>query len=177
MNNKLLYFLMLLLIGGNLRAATPSEEEGKEIFKNRCSGCHNVNKQVLGPALAKVYDRHSMDWITKFVQSSQTVIKSGDKEAVEVFEKFNQTPMPDHRDITNAQVESIVAYIKTQEAAADPGGKTTAYRPEKRVPAYVPLALTDYGYIAGFIGVVLLLIAVMVMAVSVKNVEREIEQK
>lgn len=173
MNRKLLYVLMLLMIGANLRAATPSEEEGKEIFKNRCSGCHNVNKQVLGPALAKVYDRRSLDWIKKFVQSSQTVIKSGDKEAVEVFEKFNQTPMPDHRDITDVQVESIVAYIKSQEAAP----KVIVDRPESRVPAYMPLALTDYGYITGFVGVVLLLILVLLLAVSVKNVEREIKKK
>lgn len=176
MNRKLVYVLMLLMIGANLRAATPSEEEGKEIFKNRCSGCHNVNKQVLGPALSKVYDRRSMDWIKKFVQSSQTVIKSGDKEAVEVFQKFNQTPMPDHRDITDVQVESIVAYIKSQEAPEGGVDKVTN-RPETRVPAYMPLALTDYGYITGFVGVVLLLILVLLLAVSVKNVEREIKKK
>jgi mono/diheme cytochrome c family protein len=176
MNRNIFSVLLLLVLGISAYAAPPSEEEGKLIFKNRCAGCHNVNKKVLGPALSKVYDRHSMEWITNFIQSSQTVIKSGDKEAVALFEEYNNTPMPDHKDITAEQVESIVSYIKSQEtptAAVDEKPKSTG----ARGPLYRPLQLTDYGYITGFISVVLLLVLVLLLAVSVKGVERGLKDK
>ncbi|WP_295116975.1 cytochrome c [uncultured Chitinophaga sp.] len=175
MNRNIFFLLLLLVLGVSAYAAPPSEEEGKLIFKNRCAGCHNVNKKVLGPALSKVYDRHSMDWITSFIQSSQAVIKSGDKEAVALFEEYNNTPMPDHKDITAAQVESIVAYIKSQEGGDVSLTKTVSVG--VRAPLYRPLQLTDYGYITGFVSVVLLLILVLLLAVSVKGVERELKKK
>ncbi|UYQ91890.1 cytochrome c [Chitinophaga horti] len=177
MKDNIRYFLLLLCLGLGVTvyAAPPSQEEGALIFKARCAACHNVNKKVLGPPLAKVYDRRSMEWITKFVQSSQSLIKSGDKDAVAIYAEFNNTTMPDHPDITPAQVESIVAYIKSQEVAADPN--SGGFKPESRMPAYRPLQITDYGYITGFVAVVLLLILVMLIAVRVKDVEREMKEK
>src|SRR6478735_4079442 len=78
----------------------PPVEEGKQIFTSRCAACHNVNKTLTGPALAGIKERRSIEWIISFVQSSQTVIKGGDKDAVVLFEKFNKIPMPDHKDLS-----------------------------------------------------------------------------
>ena len=91
----------------------PPVDEGKMIFTSRCASCHNVNKVIVGPALAGVSDRHSEDWIIKFVHSSQTVIKGGDKTAVDLYEKFNKVPMPDHPDLSANSIKSILAYIKS----------------------------------------------------------------
>ena len=57
------------------------------IFSSRCASCHNVNKVVVGPALAGVSDRHTEDWIIHFVHSSQSVIKGGDTAAIALYEK------------------------------------------------------------------------------------------
>ena len=97
--------------------ATPPVEEGKTIFSARCAGCHNVNKVVTGPALAGIDERRSIDWIVKFVHSSQTLVKSGDKDAVALFDKFNKIPMPDHTDLTPDKIRSIVEYIKSETVA------------------------------------------------------------
>jgi cytochrome c2 len=87
----LLTFFTAIVVSAN---ATPPVEDGKTIFTARCAACHNVNKQLTGPALAGVHERRSIDWIIKFVHSSQTMVKSGDKDAVALFEKFNKIPMP-----------------------------------------------------------------------------------
>lgn len=92
--------------------------EGGTIFKSRCASCHAIDKRVVGPALKDVYNRHDEKWIINFVHSSQTVIKSGNEVAVKLFEEYNQTVMPDHKDLTEAQIKSILAYIKDQSVNA-----------------------------------------------------------
>ncbi|HSU27299.1 MAG TPA: cytochrome c [Chitinophagaceae bacterium] len=93
-------------------------EEGKTIFNTRCRTCHSIDKSLVGPALAGVEERHPIEWIVKFVHSSQTVIKSGDETAIALFEKFNKVQMPDHPDLTEENIKSIVAYISSETKAA-----------------------------------------------------------
>ncbi|GAA3950064.1 hypothetical protein GCM10022209_54020 [Chitinophaga oryziterrae] len=87
---------------------------GKQLFTIRCAACHSVAKDVTGPALRDVDKRHTEDWIIKFVHGSQSVIKSGDTIAVKLFEKFNKTIMPNHPDLSNNDIKSIIAYIKEE---------------------------------------------------------------
>lgn len=95
MKTKILILILALLpaICCFAKPANPLAEAGRALFTNRCAACHNVNKTLTGPALAGVDGRHTIEWIINFVHSSQTVIKSGDKEAVTLFEKFNKITM------------------------------------------------------------------------------------
>jgi mono/diheme cytochrome c family protein len=110
--------------------ALPPSEEGKLIFTSRCDGCHNINKVPMGPALAGVSDRHTQDWIIQFIHSSQTVIKGGDKAAIELL---------DHTDLRAENIKSILTYIKSvTKKSLDPVG----FRPERLHPNYSPIAIT-----------------------------------
>jgi len=151
--------------------ADPPVEEGRLIFKSRCAGCHNVNQVLVGPALAGVDQRRSIDWIVNFVQSSQSVIKKGDKDATALFAKFNNTPMPDHKDLTADNVKSVVEYIKS-EAVAAPVDKAPFARPDKLRPSYVPISISNYGFFAGYLFGVVLLILSLVLFVRVKEYQR-----
>lgn len=150
--------------------ATPIEE-GKAIFTARCSGCHNVNKLVTGPALAGVDQRRSIDWIIKFVHSSQTVVKSGDPYAVALFEKFNKIPMPDHPDLTADNIKSIVEYIKSEASAADT--KAPFAKPDQLHLNYFPLSITaNYYFFIGYFALLTLLVSALLLLVEVKSVAR-----
>jgi cytochrome c551/c552 len=151
--------------------AAPPVEEGKTIFSARCAGCHNVNKVVTGPALAGVDQRRSIDWIVKFVHSSQTLVKSGDKDAIALFEKFNKIPMPDHADLTPDHIKSIVEYIKSETVAET--NEAPFKKPGKLRPAYTPLSITNYGFFIGYLAVVAMLILGLLFAVHVKGIERK----
>ena len=120
---NLIISLTALLVTIVLRADPPSEN-GKTIFQARCAACHNVHKQLTGPALAGVSDRRSTEWIINFVKSSQSVIRSGDKDAVALFESFNKIPMPDHKDLTEEDITSIIEYINLETKSAVPVKKT-----------------------------------------------------
>jgi mono/diheme cytochrome c family protein len=165
--------IALLLTAFSLSAsvyASPPVEEGKSIFTTRCAGCHNINKTLTGPALAGVDQRRSMDWIINFVHSSQSVIKEGDKEAVALFQKFNNIPMPDHKDLSDAQIKNVVEYIKSEASAAK-----TAVLPEKKEEArngILPIIFKSNGYMISFLGLFTLLTGVIIFAVQVNDYKR-----
>ena len=168
----LLILLGILIIGiDKVSAYNPPLEKGKEIFSLRCAACHNVNKQLTGPALAGVDERRSMSWIVSFIRSSQSLVKSGDKDAITVFEKFNKIPMPDHADLTEENIKDIIAYIKSE---AKPEVAITApfAKPGKLQPKYLPLSIKkDYGFFISYGAVVGLLIAVLLFAVHVRGLK------
>ena len=171
--NRNLFLASLLLIASLYCFADPVEE-GKAIFSTRCSSCHNINKMVVGPALAGVDQRRSIDWIIKFVQSSQTLIKSGDKDATALFAKFNIT-MPDHPDLTPSNIKSVVEYIKSQSLATGTAtDKAPFFRPEKIHPAYLPISIANnYGFFLLYLSAVALLAFVLIFFVRVKEYERK----
>lgn len=171
MKSKLLLFSLLLLTVVTSLAATPVEE-GKNIFSTRCASCHNVNKVLTGPALAGLHERRSMEWIISFVKSSQSLVKSGDQTAVELFNKFNKIPMPDHPDLTDGNITSIVEYIKSESSVASE--KAPFARPSKIRPAYTPLSISNYGFFIGYLAVVGLLIMTLLLAVQFKQFERKV---
>ena len=164
-------FLFFALITSLLLQAAPPVEEGKTIFTSRCAGCHNVSKQVLGPALAGVDERRSMDWIINFVQSSQTLITSGDKDAVALFKQFNNIPMPDHKDLSAEQIKNVVAYIQTEAQAA-----TAIKKDEKPKDQPAPTFLSIVGQSPSLITIFsilgLMLLSVLFLAYKVKQYQR-----
>jgi mono/diheme cytochrome c family protein len=167
---KIKLLIITVFIAGLAKSA-PVVDEGKAIFSQRCAACHNVNKIITGPALAGVYDRRPIDWIINFVHSSQTVIKKGDPYAVELFNKFNKIPMPDHPDLTEENIKNIVAYIKSE--ASTGAEKPPFEKPTRLHPAYVPLSLTaNAGFFIAFLALVGLLIAALLFAVQLKDYER-----
>ncbi|HEX2605947.1 MAG TPA: cytochrome c [Flavisolibacter sp.] len=163
--------LLILALPVSLWAkAAPPVEEGALIFNSRCAGCHNVNKTVTGPALAGVDQRHTIDWIVSFVHSSQTLVQKGDKDAVALFEKFNRIPMPDHPDLTPENIASIVAYIKSETKAEE---KAPFRKPGKLHPNYLPVSITNTGFFAVYLAVVMVLAGVLLLLVNVKAAQRD----
>ena len=169
MNIKKLLTVLLVLWGAIFSYANPPADEGKTIFNSRCAACHNVNKVLTGPALAGVDQRRSIEWIIKFVNSSQGLVKSGDKDAVALFQKFNRIPMPDHPDLTADNIKSIVEFIKSEAKPID-AEKAPFAKPTKKEPAYKPLSLSkDYMVFLVYLAVVGMLIAVLLFAVKLNS--------
>jgi len=164
MKTRFLFSALILFTSYSI-SATPPIDEGKVIFTSRCAACHNVNKTLTGPALAGLDERRSMDWIIKFVKSSQELVKAGDKDAIAVYEKFNKIPMPDHSDLTEDDIKSIVEYIKSESKPVEVNSVPFA-KPSKLRPNYTPLSLQkDYPIFIAFLAAVALLIMVFLFAV------------
>lgn len=110
MKNIFFKGVFLFFLFSSLRV---SSQSGEELFKSICSSCHTVGKgRLIGPDLAGVQTRMQNDWLIKFIRSSQTMVKSGDKDAVAIFNEFNKIPMPDN-NLSDDQILSILDYIKS----------------------------------------------------------------
>ena len=103
--------------------------EGQDIFKGTCAACHTIGKgRLVGPDLKNISEKRSPDWLIAFIQSSQTIIKSGDADAVAIYKEYSNLLMPDNA-ISNGQTNAVINYITeastgnvggdSQEAAAD----------------------------------------------------------
>ncbi|MBA4406271.1 hypothetical protein C0389_03255 [bacterium] len=93
-----------------------AQNNGELLFSQKCVSCHTIGRgKLIGPDLSNVHKIRTEDWIIKFVQSSQSVIKSGDSTAVAVFNQYNQTVMPDQKLSVN-EIKSIIDYIRTNSA-------------------------------------------------------------
>jgi len=167
---KKIMISVLALSTGLYVFSVPPVDEGKKTFTSRCASCHNVNKIVLGPALAGVTDRHSEDWIIKFVHSSQTVIKSGDHAAITLYEKFNKIPMPDHPDLSIENIKGILAYIKSESKAPV---LAPSFRSDIVHPNYTPISITNYKFFGAYLCLVILMAASLIALVKVKEIQRK----
>jgi cytochrome c551/c552 len=173
MNSKQTLLTLWVLLGmTTILYANPGD--GKAIFTTRCAGCHNVNKKLTGPALAGVHERRSMDWIVKFVKSSQAVVKSGDKEAVALYQQFNRIPMPDHSDLTSENIKSIVDYIKAETVVKD--SKAPFAKPGKLQTPYKPLSIEkDYRLFIVYLAIVALLVTILLLVVRISDLKPQAE--
>jgi mono/diheme cytochrome c family protein len=107
--------VVVLMLSGILISATGDEsyQKGKEVFNKYCAVCHKISEEKLvGPGLKDVTKRRDKDWMKKFILSSQEFIKSGDKVAKEVFMANGQIPMPDHKFLTDTDLNNVISYIE-----------------------------------------------------------------
>jgi len=153
--------------------AVVSPEKGKTIFTTRCTSCHNVNAQLVGPALANVEQRQTTDWIISFVHSPKAMIQKNDKDAVALYNQFNQIIMPDHSDLSSDDIKSVLSYIKS-ETKTTVATQAPFVKPWKVVPNYQPLSITkDAGFFISYLVAVFVLVALLIFAVNIKDMQRQ----
>jgi cytochrome c oxidase cbb3-type subunit III len=112
-NSSLALVAGLLLMGSTAQAQ--DAVAGKAIFEGNCTACHSLDADVVGPALKDVHKRRGDEWLTKFIKNSQELVQAGDKDAVEVYEKFNKVPMPAFgTSLSDDDVANVIAFIKAE---------------------------------------------------------------
>ena len=108
-------------------AAGGDAAKGKELFNANCAACHKLDAKATGPALRGVANKYDMAWLYKWIKNSSELIKSGDAKAVKVFEENNKSVMTAFPQLSNQDIDNIIAY--TSEPKAEPVAATTAAPP------------------------------------------------
>ncbi len=104
----------LFLLFGNLYAF-----DAAETYDKKCSSCHTIGADDVGPNLQGVTKRRDAAWIKKFIKGSQAMITAGDPIGAELFAKFRNKKMPDI-ELSDDEIDQILAYIE----GASGGGAT-----------------------------------------------------
>ncbi|WP_103864521.1 c-type cytochrome [Aquimarina sp. I32.4] len=94
--------------------------KGEELFKSLCAACHKRYKKMTGPALFGVADKYEKEWIYSWVKNSTAMIASGDAQAVAIYEEYNKTAMNAFPQLSNADIDNIVAYAMVPKADPPP---------------------------------------------------------
>jgi mono/diheme cytochrome c family protein len=101
---------------------------GEALFNGNCKSCHRVKQKLVGPALAGVQDRApSIAWILDWVKNPAKKVASGDEYANKIYNEYNKSQMTAFTSYTDAQILSILAYVKVEAEKVDvvpptPGG-------------------------------------------------------
>ena len=157
----------MLIMLCSLPMFAKDEAAGQDIFKARCSACHSVHEKIVGPALKDVHKRRGSQWLTGFIRSSQSMVKKGDADAVALFNQFNKLVMPDHTDLTAADVENIIAFVAAESEKVLEETKVT---PQQAQITAWPLSFMDYHVWIPFTLVFILMFCVLFAIVSAKSV-------
>lgn len=86
-------------------------QKGEELFKKNCIACHKLEGKFVGPPLGGIEARRSNEWLHKWIKNSAALIKSGDEDAIAVFEEYNKVPMLAYEGLlTDQDINDILAY-------------------------------------------------------------------
>ena len=165
-NHKLfskIFFSLAFVLVTSLSAFSQDVAKGKELFNTNCAACHKLDAKATGPALRNVASKYDKEWLYKWIKNSGELIKSGDALAVKVFEENNKVAMTAFPQLSNEDIDNILAY--TSEPAP------SAPTPAPGAPVVADdTAANDSGIsnnvILGVLSLVMLMLVVMLFLVN-----------
>lgn len=103
-------------------------EGSAELFKSRCAVCHSTTDEVkIGPGLGGVTERRTAEWLSSWIKNSDELIKSGDEEAIAIYEEYNKSAMPPFADLSDGDIQGLIEYMADPtEVVADSGSGATS---------------------------------------------------
>ena len=150
--SQALTVLFLFSFSINISAQEIDIAKGKSLFNANCASCHKLNRNLVGPALKGVSAKYEKEWLYSWIKNSAALIKSGDDQAVAIYEEYNKVAMNAFPQLSNEDIDNILAY--------------TDYVPEPVVPANNGTQSTsssDESSLANDIVLVLLTVVLLVL--------------
>jgi mono/diheme cytochrome c family protein len=127
MNRLIQALTVLAVVALGLPASTAAQESfamdpdlakrGQKVWQNGgCMICHTLGRgQGAGPDLAGVYERRSIDWITRFLKNTEEMLQT-DSIAKALLVEYRNIKMPNVK-LTDRDISAVLHYIvrETQE--------------------------------------------------------------
>jgi len=155
---KLKLFILSLVVFSASNSV--SAQDGKALFQSKCQSCHNIFKDMTGPALMGLEERGKwadhkqlQAWI-----NNPGGFMATDEHTTQLKAKFGSV-MTAFPDVTLKDVDAIVDYIN-KTAAVGPGG------PKTDTPGEPAKDNSQNAVIFGIISLILAIIALVLMQVN-----------
>ena len=101
---------ILIIFCGISYGQDPDPLAGKKLFNANCAACHKLNKKAVGPALKGVTAKYDKEWLYSWIKNSSAMIKSGDAQAIAIWEEYNKSVMNNFPQLSNTDIDNILAY-------------------------------------------------------------------
>ena len=89
--------------------------KGKKLFKANCAACHKLDKKLIGPPLKGITNKREREWLHAFIKDNQALRAHGDSLAIQVYEAYNKMPMLTYPNLSEEDIDNILAYLKEEE--------------------------------------------------------------
>jgi protein SCO1 len=90
---------------------------GVAMYRKMCMSCHTIGKgDRVGPDLAHVTHRRSMDWLVNLISNPDKLRQSGDKTMLELTAKYKGALMP-NLGLSAADAKELVGYLEEETYA------------------------------------------------------------
>ena len=146
--------------------------KGEAIFKSKCTACHKIDQQVVGPALGPQITSETDDqYLIKWIQNNQALIAAKNPKALKIYNEFNQSNMTVFTELSDADAANVIAYARAewktmQDEKAKGGGAAGA----NAAPAETgPSSMVIWGLVAV---IVIAFIVILVLNRVVATLER-----
>ncbi len=155
--------------------------KGEALFKAKCTTCHKIDQQLVGPALGPQLTEETDDkFLVKWIENNQALIAAHDAKATTIYNKFNQSNMTVFTELSDADATNIITYVradwKTLQAAPKAGATPGAATEESGPDSLVIFALIGVIILAFIIILVLNRVIATLERVLLKNQGLAIEE-
>lgn len=106
----LLFLISLLTSFSAFAQDDAAIQAGKKLFNANCAACHKLNKRAVGPALKGVSAKYDKEWLYSWIKNSTAMVKSGDAQAVAIYEEYNGSVMTSFPQLSTTDIDNIIAY-------------------------------------------------------------------
>jgi mono/diheme cytochrome c family protein len=86
-------------------------DQGGEIFDAKCTACHKLTKQFIGPSPVGITERRNPAWIMNMILNPDEMVQK-DPIAKQLLIKFNGSPMA-NQSLTEDESRAILEYFRT----------------------------------------------------------------
>jgi mono/diheme cytochrome c family protein len=149
-------FIILLSVITTYQVAAQDDaaiQAGKKLFNANCAACHKLNKRAVGPALKGVSAKYDKEWLYSWIKNSTAMVKSGDAQAVAIYEEYNGSVMTSFPQLSNEDIDNIITY--------------TDYTPPAPAVAPIPPGAAAQGSESGVSNAIILLALSLVFGILV----------
>lgn len=96
----------------NLGNLSPEANKGLGLFKVNCDNCHDMILREVAPPLHGTTNRHSDEWLLKWIKNNDKLRATGDKKAIEIYNENGKAAMNTFENLSDKEIKSIIAYLK-----------------------------------------------------------------
>ena len=142
--SKVFTVLFIFSFSLNISAQEIDIAKGKSLFNANCASCHKLNKKLVGPALKGVSAKYDKEWLYSWIKNSAALIKSGDDQAVAIYEEYNKVAMNAFPQLSNEDIDNILAYtdfVPEPVVSADAGAVASSSNTDSSLTNDIVLVL------------------------------------
>lgn len=90
-------------------------KKGEDIFDTKCVACHKLDSRYVGPALRKVTERRTAEWVMNMILDTETMLDKDDTVKCLLQEYLIQMP---NQSVDEHDARNVLEYLRV--AATEP---------------------------------------------------------